>query len=103
VSYTTAGVENYKAVTNVHIYVVNLNASDAISLYGKVPLKMSCATTQMTTTTYDLSYAPETLLITSILDGASGQVSIPVSSTPSGAIINVEVVLCNVTIQRWVR
>jgi hypothetical protein len=102
-SYTTAGVENDKAVTNLRIYVVNLNSSDAISMFGKVPLKMSCVTTQITTTTYNLSYNPETLLVTSILDGVSGQISIPVSSTASGAIINVEVVLCNVTIQRWVR
>jgi len=103
VSYATGGVENEKAVTNVRIYVVNLSASDAISLFGKVPLKMSCATTQITTATYDVSYDPETLVVTSVLDGASGQVSIPISSTASGAIINVEVVLCNVTIQRWLR
>jgi len=103
VSYTTAGVESGKAVTNVRIYVVNLNSSETIALFGKVPLKISCVATQITTTTYNLSYEPETLLITSILDGVSGQVSIPVSSTASGAIINVEIVLCNVTIQRWVR
>ena len=102
-SYTAAGVENDKAVTNLRIYIVNLNSSEKISLFGKVPLKMSCVTTQITTTTYDLSYEPETLLVTSILDSGSGQVSIPVSSTASGAIINVEIVLCNVTIQRWVR
>ena len=102
-SYTTAGVENEKAVTNLRIYIVNLNSSQAISMFGKVPLKISCITTQITTTTYDLSYAPETLLITSNLDGSIGYVSIPVSSAASGSIINVETVLCNVTIQRWVR
>jgi hypothetical protein len=101
-SYAAAGVENDKAVTNLRIYVVNLNSSETISLFGKVPLKMSCVTTQITTTTYDLSYDPETLLVTSVLDGAVGQVSIPVSSTASGAIINVEMVLCNVTIERCV-
>jgi hypothetical protein len=103
ISYTTAGVENDKAVTSLRIYVVNLNSSEAISMFGTVPLKMSCVSTQITTTTYDLSYEPETLLVTSILDGAVGQVSIPVSSAASGAIINVEMVLCNVTIERWVR
>jgi hypothetical protein len=102
-SYTTAGTENNKAVNNLRVYVVSLSASDAIAMYGKVPLKVSCVTTEVTTTTYNLSYEPETLLLTSILDGVSGQVSIPVSSTASGAIINVEIVLCNVTIQRWVR
>jgi len=103
VSYTTAGVENGKAVTNLRIYVVNLNASDAISMFGKVPLKMSCVATQITTLSYDLAYEPETLLVTSSIDDATEQVSIPVSSTASGAIINVEMVLCNVTIQRWIR
>lgn len=103
VSYTTAGLENGKAVTNLRIYVVNLNASDEISMFGKVPLKISCVTTQITTVTYDLSYEPETLLVTSVLDGAVGRVSVPVSSTASGAIINVEMVLCGVTVERWVR
>jgi len=103
VSYTAVGIESDKAVNNVRIYVVNLNSSETIALFGKVPLKTSCFATQITTTTYNLSYEPETLLITSILDGVSGQVSIPVSSTASGAIINVEIALCNVTIQRWVR
>jgi len=102
-SSTTAGVENEKAVTNLRIYIVNLNSSQAISMFGKVPLKISCISTQITTTTYDLSYGPETLLITSSLDGSIGYVSIPVSSAASGSIINVEIALCNITIQRWVR
>jgi hypothetical protein len=103
VSYTTAGTEDNKVVNNLRIYIVNLNASEEIGLSGKVPLRISCVSTQITTTTYDLAYEPETLLITSILDGVSRQVSIPVASTASGAIINVEMVLCNVEIQRWVR
>jgi hypothetical protein len=103
VSYTTAGTEDNKAVNNLRIYIVNLNASEEIGLFGKVPLRISCVSTQITTTTYDLAYEPETLLITSILDGVSRQVSIQVASTASSAIINVEMVLCNVEIQRWVR
>jgi hypothetical protein len=103
VSYTTAGMEDSKVVNNLRIYIVNLNSSEAIALFGKVPLKISCVSTQITTTTYDLSYEPETLLVTSILDGVTGQVSIPVASTANGAIINVEMVLCNVKIEKWVR
>ena len=103
VSYTTAGIESDKAVNNVRIYVINLNSSETIALAGRVPLKISCIATQITTTTYTLAYEPETLQITSILGGSSGQVSIPISSTTSGAIINIEIVLCNITVQRWVR
>jgi hypothetical protein len=100
VSYTTAGTENGKTVNNIRVYIINLNTSDAIALYGKLPLKISCVTTQITTTTFDVSYEPESLTITSDLDATTGQVTIPVSSTASGAIINVETVLCNVKIQK---
>lgn len=103
VSYTTAGVENDRAVNNVRIYVVNLNSSDAIALYGKVPLKIACVSTQIITTTYTLSYEPETLKITSIIDGLSSQVSIPIASTTGGAVINIETVLCNIAIQRGMK
>jgi hypothetical protein len=100
VSYITAGTENGKTVNNIRVYIVNLNTSDAIALHGKLPLKISCVTTQITTTTFDVSYEPEALTVTAGLDADTGQVAIPVSSTPSGAIINVETVLCDVRIQR---
>jgi hypothetical protein len=100
VSYTTGGTENGKTVNNIRVYIVNLNASDVIALHGKLPLKISCVTTQITTMTFDVSYEPESLTITAGLDDSSGQVTIPVSSTSSGAIITVETVLCNVRIQR---
>lgn len=100
VSYTTAGTENGKTVNSIRVYIVNLNASDVIALRGKLPLKISCVTTQITTTTFDVSYEPEALTITAGLDAATGQVTIPVSSTASGAIINVETVLFNVRVQR---
>ena len=101
-SYTTAGTEDNRAVNNLRIYVLNLNTSDSITLYGEVPMRISCESTQITTKTYTLSYGPEVLLVTSALDGTSGQVSIPISSTAEGAIINVEVVQCNIKVKRSV-
>ena len=46
---------------------------------------------------------PEELVITSILDDALGSVSIPISSTSVGAIVHIETVVSNVSIQRWMR
>jgi hypothetical protein len=101
-SYATVGTEDNRAVNNLRIYVVNLNASDSISLYGEVPLRISCESTQMTTTTFEFSYNPETFTVTSILDGTAGQVAVPISSTAYGAIVNVEVVTFNVKVARSV-
>ncbi|MEM2099224.1 MAG: hypothetical protein QXU99_05740 [Candidatus Bathyarchaeia archaeon] len=102
-SYTTAGVQDGKLVNNIRIYIINLNASESIALFGKLPLKVCCISTQLTTTTYELSYIPETLVLTSTLDEDSGRISIPLSSTAQGAIINIELIICNITIQKWVK
>jgi len=103
VSYATGGLENGKAVTDIRIYIVNLNSSDPIALQGELPLKISCTSTQLTTKTYEVSYQPENLAITSQLDGANGSVSVPISSTPEGSIINIETVISNISIERWIR
>ncbi|MCX8153804.1 MAG: hypothetical protein N3E52_05155 [Candidatus Bathyarchaeota archaeon] len=103
VSYVATGVENAKPINNIRIYIINLNASESIELYGKVPLRISCSATAAKAFTYELSYEPETLIINSILGGESGSVSIPIANTTSGAIINIELVICDITIQRWVR
>lgn len=103
VSFTSNFEENKKAITTLRIYIVNLNTSEPVALFGSVPLKIASVSTNFLTTTYDLSYEPKSLLITSILDGVNGQVSIPIHSSDEGSIINIEIVACNVEIQRTVR
>jgi len=101
VTYATAGLENGQVVNDIRIYIVNLNTSDPIALQGELPLQISCTSTQLTTETYQVSYQPENLAITSQLNGASGSVSVPISSTPEGSIIYIETVISNVSIERW--
>ena len=103
VSYMTGGSENGKSVTDIRIYIINLNSSAPISLQGELPLLISCTATQLTTKTYEVSYQPENLAITSQLGGVYGSVSIPLSPTSNGAIINVETVVSNISIERWLR
>ena len=103
VSHTTIGMEDNRPINNLRIYVVNMNSSETIELMGKIPLKISSITTQISTTTYNLSYAPETIIVTSTIENESGQVSIPIESTVDGTIIQVEVVQCIVKIERVVR
>ena len=102
VSYYLTGTENGKPVNKLRIYVVNMNDSDSIALYGKLPLRISCESIQVTSSSYSVAYALEKLVITSALNGASGKVSVPISSTPNGVIIIVEIVQCNIKIERSV-
>jgi hypothetical protein len=102
-SSTTSGIETNKTVNDVRVYIVNLNSSQEFGFMGKVPLKISCTNVESSIITYNLSYQPTALTITANYDGVQGQVSIPISSTANGAIINVELVVCEVKIERWVR
>ncbi len=103
VTYSVAGFENGKAINNVRIYIVNLNSSAEISLQGELPLHISCTNTLLESKNYEVSNEVGNLALTSVLNGVSGSVSIPISSTTEGAIIHLETVVSNVSIQRWIR
>lgn len=98
VTYASAGTENGQAATDIRIYIVNLNSSEAFALNGELPLQISCVNTQLTTLTYQVSYPLENLLITSELNGFNGSVSLPISSNSEGATVNVQIVSSNVLI-----
>jgi hypothetical protein len=103
VTYSVAGFENGKAINNVRIYIVNLNSSEDISLQGEVPLHISCTNTLLESKNYEVSNEVGNLALTSVLNGVRGSVCIPISSTTKGAIIHLETVVSNVSIQRWIR
>lgn len=103
ISYTTAGLEDGKPVNNIRVYIVNLNASQEFALFGKLPLKATCLSTQIATTTYTVDYAAQSLTFTATLNGRTGQVTIPIQSTVAGAVINIQTVQSNIQIQRCIR
>ena len=103
VTYASGGVQDGKAVTNIRIYIVNLNSSSQITSSGEVPLKVSCVDTQLFSRSYQVSNETGNFAITSHLAASTGNVFVPVSSTANGAIINLETVVSTVSIERWIR
>jgi hypothetical protein len=101
VTYAPAGVENDQAVTDIRIYIVNLNSSIPFALQGELPLQISCVSTQLTTETFQTSQ-PGNLTVTSQLNGDVGSVLVPISSTQAGSTINVEIVISNITIEEGI-
>jgi hypothetical protein len=102
-SSTTSGKENNQTVNDLRIYIVNLNGSQNIGLLGEVPLRISCSNAEKTVETYNVTNQTTALALAATLGGTQGQVTVPVSSDTNGAIINVELVVCHITIERWVR
>ncbi|MDG6223427.1 MAG: hypothetical protein QCH99_09225 [Candidatus Bathyarchaeota archaeon] len=103
VSSVTGGTENNKPVTNVRIYVVNLNSSQNIQLMGKIPIIASCESTEILVNNYDLAYSSNSLTVHVSLDERNGEVSVPISSNANGAIINLELVISNTKLERGLR
>jgi hypothetical protein len=103
VSYVIAGLEDGKPAYDIRIYVMNLNSSGTVSQYGELPLKISCLNSQLITNTLQVPYQTESLSIISQIDGTTDTISIPISSTPQGAIINIETVISSISIQRSIR
>lgn len=103
VTYVTAGQEEGRTVNNIRVYIINLNQSDELALFGKLPLQAVCKTTQLSTQTYTVTADTTILTITCGLDCTIGSVSVPISTTDMGAVINIETVECNIALQRWIR
>jgi hypothetical protein len=97
------GLEAGKTVNNIRVYIVNLNSSQEFGLYGKLPVKATCLSTQISTTTYTVTSTVQSLTFTATLDGITGQVTIPIETTASGAIINIQIVQSNIQIARCLR
>jgi hypothetical protein len=103
VTYVTAGEENGRAVNNIRIYIVNLNSSDSLALFGVLPLQARCLNSQLSTKSYQVTQAVTVLTVTSTLDGQTGSITVPITTLAGGADINIETVVCNVAIERWIR
>ena len=102
-SSTTLGKENNQTVNDIRMYIVNLNGSQNIGLMGQVPLRISCSNVEKIVKVYNVTYQTTVLTIAASFGGTQGQAAVPISSDTNGAIINVECVVCYITIERWVR
>jgi hypothetical protein len=102
-SSTTSGEENNQTINDLRIYIVNFNGSQNIGLMGEVPLRISCSNVEKTVKTYNVTNQTTALIVAATLGGTQGQVTVPVSSDTNGAVINVELVVSYITIERWVR
>jgi hypothetical protein len=103
VSYINAGLENGKQVNDIRIYVTNLNSSVNLDSRGELPLIIRCLNVQLVSKSYEVTYQPFYLTITATKDDSVGNISVPISSTTQGAIVNIEIVVVNVAIERWIQ
>jgi hypothetical protein len=99
-SSMVTGSSGGKPVNTVRIYVINMNLSQGLSLSGGFYLKATCVSVTSITRSYNINSTISSIQVKTVFDGVNGTVSLPISSNVSGSFVNVELMACNVQLQR---
>jgi len=100
VSSTEVGSSDGKPVNSLRIYIISLSSSQNVTLEGNFYLEIACLNVTSSSRSYNFSYQVNSLLVKVNFDGATGEVSLPISSNAEGALVNVEIVTCDIRLQR---
>jgi len=100
VSSTEVGSSGGKPVNSLRIYIISLNPSQNITLQGNFYLEIACLNVTSSSRSYNFSYQITSLMVKVNFDGVTDEVSLPISSSAEGALVNVEIVTCDIRLQR---
>jgi hypothetical protein len=98
-SATVTDSDGGKPTNSLRVYVISLNASETLARLGSFRLKTSCLRVTTAARTYNFTSQITRLSIKANLDGVVGDVSLPVLSNSQGAIINLEILVCEVKLE----
>jgi hypothetical protein len=96
----TIGTSNGKPLNLIRINIINLNSSQNLKVAEKFYLKATSLTVTTVTSHYQFNGPISSLALKAVLDGTSSTVWLPITSTSAGAVVDVEVVICNVKLQK---
>jgi len=99
-SSTEIGSNDGKPLNNLRIYILNLNSSQSLTFQGSFYLRINCVNVTSTLRSYNFSYPITSLTVKATLDGVDGEVSLPISSSAEGALVNLEIVTCEIQLQQ---
>jgi hypothetical protein len=99
-SSTQTGSDSGKPVNSLRIYVISLDSSPNLTLQGNFYLEIACLNVTSSARTYNFSYSITSLLVKVDFDGVTGEVSLPVSSSAEGALVNLEIIKCDIRLRR---
>jgi hypothetical protein len=89
-----------KPLNLIRINILNLNSSQTLTLREKFYLKVASLNVTTIQSQNVFNYAISSLALKVTFDGNSGTVWLPISSSSEGALVNIEVTVCNLKISR---
>ena len=99
VSSSLGDLDSGRRVNYIRIYIVNLNASQAIESGGEFHIRVLCDNVTTRIYSYDLDPTITKVSVIADLDGVERTVEVPLSIGASGSTVSVEVVVSSVKIE----
>jgi hypothetical protein len=96
----TTGTSNGKPLNLIRIYIISLDSSQTLALSGSFYLKVSALNVTSTSQLYEFNSPVSSLALKAVLDKAQNTVWLPITSSEEGAFVNLEILVCNVKIQK---
>jgi len=94
------GTSNGKPLNLIRVNVLNLNLTQNLTLKESFYLKASSVNVTVTQNQYEFNQPISSLELKTIFDGKQGNVWLPISSNDEGAAVNLEIVVCNIILQK---
>ncbi|MFZ1038401.1 MAG: hypothetical protein WAN53_00780 [Candidatus Bathyarchaeia archaeon] len=94
------GTSGGKPLNLIRVNVINVNSSANLSQQEKFYLKVTSVNVTTTKTRYEFNQSVSSLAIKSAFDGKETTVWLPISSISDGVVVDVEIDVCYITIQR---
>lgn len=94
------GTSNGKPLNLIRVNVLNLNLTQNLALRESFYLKISSVNVTVTQKHYEFNQPISSLELKTVFDGTTGNVWLPISSNDEGAAVNLEIVVCNIILQK---
>lgn len=94
------GTSEGKPLNLIRVSILSLNTSQMLVLSEKFYLRVVSADVTVMSSQYRFNSSISSLALKATLDGVTGTVSLPITSIAEGAVVNVELVVSNVKLQK---
>jgi len=94
------GMSSGKPLNLIRIYIINLNSSQNLMLAEKFYLKVTATSLTTVSRQYTFNSTISSLALKTIFDATLNTAWLPITSNPDGALLDLEIVVCNVKIQQ---
>ena len=96
----TIGASDGKPLNLIRIYIISLSSSQSLAISGSFHIKVSALNVTSTSQLYEFNSPVSSLALKAVSDTAQNTVWLPITSSEEGAFVNLEILVCNVKVQR---